>query len=216
MNLAHASDAALVAATLRGDENAFTVLVGRYKKFLYRYVHRYVRDEAEAQDVLQESLIAAWKGLKSYDPSRPLEFWLRRIALNKCRDRARRHAVRRILLPWSDGSREAAAADPAPSIDENLMESEQLRRARAAIDALPARLRDPLILTAIEGLSQAEAAAILGLTAKAVEGAVYRAKRQLTEMLKLDRPASRRQERQPSSPRRPAELRFRRIDSITW
>ena len=58
------SDAVLVAATLAGDEGAFTALVGRYKKPLYRYIHRYVREEAEAQDVLQESLIAAWRGLK--------------------------------------------------------------------------------------------------------------------------------------------------------
>src|SRR6185437_8253375 len=214
MTLSIPSDAALVTATLAGDESAFTALVGRHKKWLYRYIHRYVRNETEAQDVLQESLIAAWRGLKSYDPDRPLEFWLRRIALNKCRDRARRQVVRRILLPWSNGPREAAAADPAPAIDESLVESEQLRMARDAIDALPAKLRDPLILTAIEGLSQAEAAEILGLTVKAVEGAVYRAKKQLTEKLSLDRPAPRSVERRASA-RRP-EPRFCKIDTITW
>jgi DNA-directed RNA polymerase specialized sigma24 family protein len=72
-------------------------------------------------------------------------------------------------------------------------------------------LRDPLSLTSIEGLPQAEAAEILGLTVKAVEGAVYRAKKQLAETLRVDRP-------QPA-PRRaaqPAEPLFRRIDSITW
>jgi RNA polymerase sigma factor CnrH len=210
MTLSVPSDAALVAATLAGDEGAFTVLVGRNKKWLYRYIHRYVRDESEAQDVLQESLIAAWRALKSYDPNRPLEFWLRRIALNKCRDRARRLAVRRILLPWSGGAREAAAVDPAPTADESLAENEDLKRARAAIEALPGRLRDPLILTAIEGLSQAEAAEILGITVKAVEGAVYRAKKQLSEILRLDPP-------QGASRRAPArEPMFRPIDSITW
>lgn len=214
MNFADADDAALVAATLGGDESAFTALVGRHKKWLYVYVRRYVRDDTEAQDVLQESLIAAWRGLKSYDPNRPLEFWLRRIALNKCRDRARRQAVRRILLPWSNGPRETSAVDPAPAIDESLVENEQQKMARDAIDALPAKLRDPLILTAIEGLSQAEAAEILGLTVKAVEGAVYRAKKQLTEKLNLDRPAPRPQERRVP-PRRP-ESCFRKIDSITW
>ena len=213
MTCASASDAVLVAATLRGDETAFTALVGRYKKPLYRYVHRYVRDETEAQDILQEALFAAWRGLKSYDPTRPLEFWLRRIALNKCRDRARRLAVRRILLPWSNGLREAAA-DPAPPIDESLMENEQLKRARDAIDALPAKLRDPLILTAIEGLSQAEAAEILGVTVKAVEGAVYRAKRQLTEVLNPERPSPRPQMR--LTPPQRHEPRFCKIDSITW
>jgi len=208
MTLSIPSDAALVTATLAGDESAFTALVGRHKKWLYRYIHRYVRDESEAQDVLQESLIAAWRALKSYDPNRPLEFWLRRIALNKCRDRARRLAVRRILLPWSGGTREASAIDPTPPADESLAESEDLKRARTAIEALPGRLRDPLILTAIEELSHAEAAEILGITVKAVEGAVYRAKKQLAETLKLDRP-------QVTNRRAPAPL-FRPIDSITW
>ena len=212
MNAPVPSDAALVAATLAGDEGAFTTLVGRHKKWLYRYIHRYVRNETEAQDVLQESLIAAWRALKSYDANRPLEFWLRRIALNKCRDRARRLAVRRILLPWSGGTREVAAIDPTPPADERLAESEALKRARAAIDALPGRLRDPLILTSIEGLSQAEAAEILGLTVKAVEGAVYRAKKQLCETLTLDRPQV--ATRRPSQP--VPEPLFRRIDSITW
>ena len=212
MTLAAPSDAALVAATLAGDESAFTALVGRHKKWLYRYIHRYVRDETEAQDVLQESLIAAWRALKSYDANRPLEFWLRRIALNKCRDRARRLAVRRILLPWSGGTREATAADPALPADERLAESEELKRARAAIDALPSQLRDPLILTAIEGLSQAEAAEILGITVKAVEGAVYRAKKQLSETLKLDRPQVTNRRASKPAP----EPLFRRIDSITW
>ena len=122
--------------------------------------------------------------------------------------------MRRILLPWSSGAREAAAPDPAPPIDESLVENEQQRMARDAIDALPAKLRDPLILTAIEGLSQSEAAEILGITVKAVEGAVYRARKQLTETLKLDQPASTFQVRR--TPQRRPEPRFCRIDSITW
>jgi len=212
MNALAPNDAFLVAATLAGDESAFAVLVGRYKRPLYRYVHRYIRDESEAQDILQEALIAAWRGLRSYDPQRPLEFWLRRIALNKCRDRARRQAVRRILMPWTGSAREAA--DPSPGVDESMIEDEQQRLARNAINALPDRLRDPLILTALEGLSQGEAAEILGITVKAVEGAVYRAKKQLTEALRL--------KAQPcagaSRPRMRAiaEPRFCKIDSITW
>jgi RNA polymerase sigma factor CnrH len=211
MNIAGDSDADLVAATLAGDEDAFTTLVTRHKKWLYRYIRRYVHDESEAQDVLQESLIAAWRGLKSYDPGRPFDVWLRRIALNKCRDRGRRLAVRRILLPWS--TPREAAADPAPPIDESLAEAEQLQLARKAIDALPAKLRDPLILTAIEERSQAEAAEILGLTVKAVEGAVYRAKKQLAGTLKLDQPRMRQRR---AAPRRQPEPQFCKIDSITW
>lgn len=206
------SDAALVAATLAGDENAFTELVGRHKKWLYRYIRRYVRDETDAHDVLQESLIAAWRGLKSYDPSRSLEIWLRRIALNKCRDRARRLAVRRILLPWS--SRSEATADPAPLPEESMAQTAREKELRNAIDSLPERLRDALILTAIEGLTHAEAAEILATTPKAVEGAVYRAKKQLATSLRWKAP-------EPQSKTTPgralqSEPLFRPIDSIIW
>jgi RNA polymerase sigma factor CnrH len=213
MTLAMSNDAALVAATLAGDESAFTALVTRHKKWLYRYIRRYVHEEAEAHDVLQESLIAAWRGLKSYDSNRSLDIWLRRIALNKCRDRARRLAVRRIILPWSARS-ESVTADPTPIAEESLAESERENQLRVAIDALPGHLRDALILTAIEGLSHAKAAEILLVTPKAVEGAVYRAKKQLATSLRHDPP----QATVKSAIKRlvKTESVFRPIDSIIW
>ena len=95
-----------------------------------------------------------------------------------------------------------------------MTQTDRERELRHAIDALPARLRDALILTAIEGLTHAEAAETLLTTPKAVEGAVYRAKKQLAASLKRDMPPP----KDKAAARRPiqAEPLFRPIDSIIW
>ena len=91
-------DASLALAARQGDQPAFAALMRRHKQWLYRFVRRYVGDRDDAYDVVQESFVSAWSALARYDPERPFEAWLRRIALNKCRDRARRGAVRRAAL----------------------------------------------------------------------------------------------------------------------
>lgn len=178
------ADQALTARAVKGDQQAFAVLMRRHKGWLYRFVRRYVPDAEEAYDVLQESFAAAWSGLSRYDPERPFEIWLRRIALNKCRDRARKAAVRRVLFGFA-GPPESRPeiADPARPPDVAAASSQALSRLEAAIAALPRGLKEPLVLTALEGLSHKEAGEILGMNAKAVETRVYRARKQLASVL---------------------------------
>jgi RNA polymerase sigma-70 factor (ECF subfamily) len=156
----------------------------RHKGWLYRFVRRYVLDAEEAYDVLQESFASAWGALSRYDPERPFEVWLRRIALNKCRDRARKAAVRRALFGFA-GAPEARpeVADPGRGPDSAAASRQALSRLEAAVAALPRGLKEPLVLTALEGLSHKEAGEVLGLNAKAVETRVYRARKQLAAML---------------------------------
>jgi RNA polymerase sigma factor CnrH len=178
------SDADLVRRARAGEQRAFSLLMGRHKHWLYRFIRRYVGDADEAYDVLQDSFVAAMSNLTRYDSARPFEAWLRRIALNKCRDRARRDAVRRAFGLSRRGPEETeAVADPAAGADVTLAASHALKALDQAIAALPAALKEPLVLTVLEGLSQKEAGALLGLSAKAVEVRVYRAKRQLAEAL---------------------------------
>jgi RNA polymerase sigma-70 factor (ECF subfamily) len=178
------ADRELVARAVKGDQAAFGVLMQRHKGWLHRFVRRHVRDGEEAYDILQESFASAWLALSRYDPDRPLAIWLRRIALNKCRDRARRAAVRRVLFGFA-GSSEARldVADPAMGPDQAASSSQALRRLEEAVAALPQGLKEPLVLTALEGLSHKEAGEILGMNAKAVETRVYRARKQLAAML---------------------------------
>jgi len=162
--------------------------MGRHKHWVYRFVRRYVGDADEAYDVTQDAFVAAMANLHRYDPSRPFDAWLRRISLNKCRDRARREAVRRAFGLSRRGPDETEqVADSAAGADQALAAGAALTALDQAIAALPASLKEPLVLTALEGLSQKEAGVVLGLSAKAVEVRVYRAKRQLAEMLDRER-----------------------------
>lgn len=177
------SDAALASRAAKGDRRAYDRLVERLREPLYRFIRRYVGDADEAFDLLQESFVAAWQALGRYDPSRPPLAWLRRIALNKCRDWARRRSVRRFFY----GAQPIEAA-PAVSTDTDSDSAQQARLALLdqAIAALPPALKEPLLLTAFEGLSQDEAGAALGITAKAVETRVYRARKLLAAALAID------------------------------
>jgi len=178
-------DAALVADAIRGRERAFSALMRRHKEALYKFVRVYVGDASEAFDLVQETFVAAWTNLKRYDPARPFPAWLRGIALNKCRDWARRRNVRRFFFAAANletSGRNVAA--PEPNADD-FTEVKNLARLEAAISALPDALKAPLILTAIDGRSHKEAGSILGLSAKAVELRIYRARLALKATLSL-------------------------------
>ncbi len=178
-------DAPLVERVLQGDKGAYSLLIGRHKAWLYRFIRRHLANAEDADDVLQDSFASAWRALSRYDPERPFEIWLRRIALNKCRDLGRKHKVRRAVFvlthPFSDV--EEQAPELAAAADTVLIADESTRRLQAAIAALPAGLREPLVLTALEGLSQKEAAQVLGVNAKAVENRVARARAKLAAAL---------------------------------
>ncbi len=117
-----------------------------------------------------------------FDPERPFEAWLRRIALNKCRDRARRNAVRRAAIAVL-----GIGVAPDESVDAGggsaTIMSHALQRLEAGIARLPRPLKEALVLTALEGLSHKEAGDLLGINVKAVETRVYRARKRLARML---------------------------------
>jgi RNA polymerase sigma-70 factor (ECF subfamily) len=178
------SDQALTARAVKGEQAAFATLMHRHKGWLYRFVRRYVGDAEESYDVVQESFASAWIALSGYDPHRPFDVWLRRIALNKCRDRARKAAVRRVLFGFAGPAEtRPEVADPAVGPNRSAAARRALARLESAIAALPRGLKEPLVLTALEGLSHKEAGEVLGLNAKAVETRVYRARKQLALVL---------------------------------
>lgn len=191
---AEASDSILARSAAAGDDRAFAVLVRRHKDGLYRLLRRYTGDADEAYEAVHEAFIAAWSALKRYDPQRPFGAWLRTIAINKARDRGRRMVVRRVIFGSGglDDSEALSAPDPSPSAEADVLEDEQARRLDRAVARLPAGLKEPLLLTAFEGLSQQDAAQILGVSIKTIETRVYRARKLLAEQLDADmRPSAR-------------------------
>lgn len=177
------SDAELAARARAGHDDAFRALLGKYKASVYRLILRHVGDADEALDLTQESFVAAFGAIDRYDGSRPFQLWISRIAVNKCRDWARRRKVRAFFtraLPI-DEAHDLASDAPLPDIAvEGRLE---LARVRAAMAGLPQHLREVLILRGMEDVSQAEAAAILGVSEKSIETRLYRARSRLKSLL---------------------------------
>lgn len=186
MTVSEASDEALARQAAVGDARAFAVLIERHKAAVYRLTRRCTGDPEAALDLVQESLAAAWLGLGRYDPERPFAAWLRTVTLNKCRDAARRRRVRPRAWMGAPGAEPPDPPDPAPGAEAALIEHQRLQALDRAVAELPHKLKEPLILTAFEGLSQAAAARALGVSVKAVETRVARARRLLQARLALE------------------------------
>ncbi len=177
------SDAVLVERALGGDDAAFAQLMTRHKQWAFRFVRRYVGNADDAYDVLQDTFFSAWLALARYQPQRSFDIWLRRIALNKCRDRARRDAVRRVFTGFIGGETGAAdQPDTAAGPERQTAAAQEIEQLEHSLASLPRSLKEPLLLTALEGLSHQQAGEVLGLNAKAVEMRIYRARERLSAL----------------------------------
>jgi RNA polymerase sigma factor CnrH len=175
---AECTDGELAALTLAGRKEAFATIMRRHREPVFRLIRGYVGSQEDALDLVQDCFVSAYKRLDTYDQHRPFPAWLAQIAINKCRDWGRRRAVRRIIFLAADGPR-VDVADPAPELDRAASDRQELDRMWRAISELPRSLKEPLILHAIDGLSQAETAQLLRVSEKAVETRIYRARKKL-------------------------------------
>ena len=186
LDLSGASDGELAALHLSGSSAAAREIMRRHREPIYRLVQSHIGDASEALDVTQEAFIAAFTGLRSYDQARPFRVWLSRIAINKCRDWARRRAVRKFFTFAAPIEAADHTAADIVSADDALEAAQELATVRRAIAALPKALKEPLILRTIEGLSESETAIALGISNKAVETRLYRARLALIAAVKPD------------------------------
>ena len=174
------SDGALAARSIAGDNRAFAEIVGRHKQFLYRLIVRLVGDPDDALDLVQEAFVSAHGALRRYDPDRPIRTWLARIAVNKARDWQRKERVRAVLrsiLPLGDV---ADVAAEQVSVEQAVSDRADLAEVCDRVAKMPAKLREVLVLRTIEGLPQTQVAELLGISEKAVETRLYRARRHLS------------------------------------
>lgn len=179
-------DAALVTRALAGDAQAQRALVERHREAIYRLARTATGDAEEALDIVQETFLAAFGALRRYDPARPLRAWLAAIALNKARDWLRRQKVRRFLGLARPKDAAGWVRDDAPLPDEVAEQRDALAATARAVADLPSNLKDVLLLRTLDGLSQAETALALGISEKAVETRLYRARQKLGAVLRDD------------------------------
>ncbi|WP_371422533.1 RNA polymerase sigma factor [Tardiphaga sp.] len=178
------SDGELAVLSQAGRSQAFAEIVRRYETAIFRLARAFIGNADDALDITQETFISAHQALSKYDDARAMRIWLSTIALNKCRDLARKRKVRRLLWITDPITEEAEAiADDQVGIEEAVASREELDRVKLLISALPVALKEPLVLRTLQGLSQAETAKILGISEKAVETRLYRARARLIEQL---------------------------------
>jgi len=181
-------DRSAVSAALGGRQAGFTWLMDQHRTAVFRFARGQVGDDGEALDITQECFVSAFAALRRYDPARPFRTWLLAIAVNKCRDWGRRRAVRRFFafaMPLDDA---LDVRDAAPDPEAALGSAQQVARIRSALAQLPATLREPLVLCTLDGLDQVEAGEVLGISRKAVETRIYRARQKLSELLAENSP----------------------------
>jgi RNA polymerase sigma-70 factor, ECF subfamily len=172
-----------------GEPEAFTEMVERYSGTVYNLALRLMRnDPMEAEDVLQETFISAYRALDRFEGRSLLSTWLYRIAYNAALMRLRKRELPTVSI---DEPFENEEGDPIPrqlvdwsAAPDRLLLNGELRGAlHAAVAALPETLRSVFVLRDIEGLSTAETAAVLDLTQTNVKVRLHRARLALRERL---------------------------------
>jgi RNA polymerase sigma-70 factor (ECF subfamily) len=168
---------ALLACAQAGDERAFRKLVDPYRRALEVHCYRMLGSSHDAEDIVQETLLRAWRALDRYEPRASLRTWLYRIATNACLDEIERRPRRpEPAEPFPDGPLDEAASptfDPAARYA--LREGMELALL-AAIQLLPGRQRAVLILRDVLGWTGPEVAELLESTVASVNSALQRAR----------------------------------------
>ncbi len=182
------SERDLLAAARRGDEAAFGDLVGPYRRELHAHCYRMLGSAADAEDVLQDALLGAWRGLPRFEGRSSLRSWLYTIATNACLKAIQRRPKRVLPIDYGPPADphdriaaplvETAWVDPLPTPEGHYEQRESVELAFiAALQHLPARQRAVLILRDVLGFSARETADALDMNPAAVDSAMQRAKK---------------------------------------
>lgn len=170
-------DDRLVVRFTRGDQTAFDALVAAHRDRVSRLAYRLLGWSADADDVVQEVFLAAWKALPRFEGRSSVATWLTRITINECRSFRRRwrRAIRKVSAEGEHAS--------APAADSRMMDSETFDRVRQAVAALPARYREVIVLHYLEQMPSRTVSELLGVSPGTVEVRLHRARAKLKDKL---------------------------------
>ena len=171
------SDEELVRRVAEGDEQAFTHLLSRHLNAIHHYLFRLTGSRADSDDLAQETFLTLWRKARLYRPGRVrFSTWLHRIAHNLCIDHLRRKA-RAAEEEFTE------APTPGAGPEAGRHQTEDRQRLHEALRRLPANQRDAILLCHQQGLSNRDAAIVLGIGVRAVESLLARARRTLRREL---------------------------------
>lgn len=173
-----ATDTELLDAARSGDKAALERLLERHQAQVYRFGMKMCRDPEDAQDVLQETLLAMARGVRDFRGASSISTWLYTVARSYCIKKRRRSkfAPEETSLDTAGAAEASTLADPARNPDEVLAGKQVEQALEQAIVALEPMYREVLILRDVEGLTAPEVAEVLGVTAQAVKSRLHRAR----------------------------------------
>lgn len=173
------NDWELVSKILNGDQESFASLVDKYKNGIFNLSYKFTYDYPQAQDLSQEVFIQCYLQLANFDNRSKFSTWLYRLAIHKCIDWQRKNKREPRLLELD----EHQSADRGFSPEEIYLKKERTLWLQNALNNLPERYREVLILYLNQGLSCIEIGEILSIPVRTVETRIYRGKKILKEKL---------------------------------
>ncbi|MYM74204.1 RNA polymerase sigma factor RpoE [Duganella sp. FT109W] len=192
-------DQLLVERVRDGDKQAFDMLVAKYQRRLMRLLSRIVHDPAEAEDVVQETFIKAYRALRHFRGDSAFYTWLYRIGINTAKNHLATQGRRTLTSADADHEQAEGFNDGEHLRDintpESMLASKQIAQTvNAAMDALPVDLRTAIALREIEGLSYEEISDIMACPIGTVRSRIFRAREVIAEKLRplLDLPVDKR------------------------
>ena len=173
-----------------GDEDAYARLIERHQGAIHAFIYRHVADIETARDLTQEVFVRAWFALDRVRPRAKFTTWLFQIAINLCRDHAKSKATRQahrtdpMIQTAAEGDeRDRELPDWSAVPDRAAQASETVAALESEIARLSLELREAFLLGAVEGWPHKEISAVLGISAKAVETRIHRARQTLQKRL---------------------------------
>lgn len=178
--LAEVPDEALLVLYANGDPLAARTLAMRLLPRVLGYAARILSDRAEAEDVAQEAMLRLWRVAPDWRQGEAqVSTWLYRVVTNLCTDRLRGRG-RRGAMALDDAPE---VMDDAPGAEAAMIEADRMTALQTALDVLPERQRQAVVLRHIEGLSNPEIATVMEIGVEAVESLTARGKRALAAIL---------------------------------
>lgn len=171
-------DYELIQYCLKGNQDAFTELVTRYKNLVYSVILRMINDHEEANDLAQEVFIKVYKNLDKYSPEFKFSTWIMRITTNLVIDYRRKKKQETVSI--DDMDYELASADTP---ENSYLKKEQQKLVNSAIKSLPDMYRIPIVLYHQQGLSYQEIGDIIGEPLSKVKNRIFRGRKMLKESL---------------------------------
>lgn len=180
-------EAQWLAASRRGDRNAFSKLVQAYQLPVYNLTYRMLGNAQEAEDAAQETFLRAYKRLNTYEPDKKFSNWVLSIASHYCIDLLRRRRFVWLSVEEDPSVQGLSSDDERP--EDAALRHERAEQIRSLLDHLEPEYRVPLVLRYWQDLSYKEIADVLSLSEPAVKTRLHRARLQMAALLEEQAPA---------------------------